>query len=267
MNYKYEDYNFKPFDLKEFIDKKADPEVISMSATYTGPAKYNRWPNDFPKGIHREGELNRAVQSHEYCAIYDITQQQFERAKKHFYFYAIACEMWVKELNHPFFAGTTYAGPALLSDNDELIKRFANLRYDVKQPGYKAMEEDIATGSYALWAHTVFMFIQDNEEMISRDLDLIEQTTEMANSRFRWDFAFLKALQAKDIQAMETTLYELISPAAHLERNLYPFQRNFISMPALTLAKLAWYKGFEVNVDSFLIPKELLPIRPLSFYE
>ena len=42
--------------------------------------------------------------------------------------------------------------------------------------------------------------------------------------------------------------------------------QEYISIPALGYAKLAWLKGMEIEIDHPLIPKELLPYRPLENY-
>lgn len=42
---------------------------------------------------------------------------------------------------------------------------------------------------------------------------------------------------------------------------------EYISTPALGYTKLAWLKGMEIEIDHPLIPKELLPCRPLEKYE
>lgn len=53
----------------------------------------------------------------------------------------------------------------------------------------------------------------------------------------------------------------------HKLRNKHNLLLNeFISHPALGYAKLAWLKGIEVEVESSLVPKELLPVQPLGRY-
>lgn len=54
----------------------------------------------------------------------------------------------------------------------------------------------------------------------------------------------------------------------HKKRNKYMgISQQFISIPALGYAKLAWLKGIEVEIDHPLIPKELLPYKPLEHYD
>ena len=53
----------------------------------------------------------------------------------------------------------------------------------------------------------------------------------------------------------------------HNIRNKHNILLNeFISHPALGYAKLAWLKGIEVEIDNPLVPKELLPFKPLENY-
>ncbi len=59
----------------------------------------------------------------------------------------------------------------------------------------------------------------------------------------------------------------MVSKKIHKARNTDTLLNKYISMPALGYAKLAWYLGVEVEVNSPLIPKDLLPIKPLDNYE
>ncbi|MDR0814353.1 MAG: immunity 49 family protein, partial [Bacteroidales bacterium] len=83
----------------------------------------------------------------------------------------------------------------------------------------------------------------------------------------RDDYEFYKALYANDKARMEEILKKMTSPQFHKKRNDNPILSQYISLPALGYAKLAWRKGIEVEVNSPLIPKELLPIKPLEKYE
>ena len=65
----------------------------------------------------------------------------------------------------------------------------------------------------------------------------------------------------------ENALTELLTPKMHNIRNKHNILLNeFISHPALGYAKLAWLKGIEVEIDNPLVPKELLPFKPLENY-
>jgi hypothetical protein len=59
----------------------------------------------------------------------------------------------------------------------------------------------------------------------------------------------------------------LLAGKYHKKRNReYSLSNEIISIPALTYAKLAWLKGIEVEIDSPLVPKELLPFKPNNEY-
>ncbi|MDP3010105.1 MAG: Imm49 family immunity protein [Methylococcales bacterium] len=46
-----------------------------------------------------------------------------------------------------------------------------------------------------------------------------------------------------------------------------PTYKDFLAGYAVVLCKLAWLKGFEVQVDSPLIPMAFMPVEPLAHYE
>lgn len=52
----------------------------------------------------------------------------------------------------------------------------------------------------------------------------------------------------------------------HRRRNDRIYRKDLISIPALSYAKLAYIKGYELDIDHPLIPKELLPVRPNDEY-
>jgi len=74
-------------------------------------------------------------------------------------------------------------------------------------------------------------------------------------------------LKVGDKGKMEEVLEKLTSPVIHKKRNDNNILNQYISLPALGYAKLAWRKGVEVEVRNKLVPKELLPIKPLKNYE
>jgi hypothetical protein len=53
----------------------------------------------------------------------------------------------------------------------------------------------------------------------------------------------------------------------HNKRSFNKLEAQYVSFPAVGYAKLAWRKGIEVEVNSPLIPSELLPVRPLEHYD
>jgi hypothetical protein len=66
---------------------------------------------------------------------------------------------------------------------------------------------------------------------------------------------------------MEELIAAIVSPKEHRRRSKHDMLINqFISYYGLCYAKLAWLKGIPVEVNSPLVPKELLPVKPLGSY-
>jgi hypothetical protein len=167
--------------------------------------------------------------------------------------------------------GLNHISYALLSDNESVIQRYANLRYQRGANAELSMDEMIAGGESPVWCNTVQMFMSNNSEGVARNLDILERLTipKLSNKEkeLRLDFAFYKALYAGNKGEMENILTELVSPKVHKKRNEDAVLNQYISHPASGYVKLAWRYGFEVEINSSLIPRLLLPVRPLETYE
>jgi hypothetical protein len=73
---------------------------------------------------------------------------------------------------------------------------------------------------------------------------------------------FLEALISGDIMTMESTLLKFTKWGYN-----NPTTEDFLSIFGVILCKLTWLKGFEVQVDSPLIPMAFMPVAPLAHYE
>jgi hypothetical protein len=111
----------------------------------------------------------------------------------------------------------------------------------------------------------------NDNESIERNLNIIETKTLKSLPKkeegLKDDYEFYKALHNSDKAKMEELLEKFTSPKIHKKRNDNPILNQYISLPALGYAKLAWRKGIEVKINSPLIPVELLPIKPNDTYE
>jgi hypothetical protein len=159
----------------------------------------------------------------------------------------------------------------LLSDNEALIQRYSKLRYQRGANAELSMDEMVAIGELPIWCNTVQFFMANDHAGVERNLNIIETKTlnslPKKEESLKDDYEFYKALHNGDKAKMEEVLEKLTSPKFHKKRNDNPILNQYISLPALGYAKLAWRKGIEVEVKSNLVPKELLPIAPLDNYE
>lgn len=159
----------------------------------------------------------------------------------------------------------------ILSDNEPLIHRYSKLRYQRGTNAELSMDEMLVLGEMPIWCNTAQFFMVNDEKGVERNLNIIETKTLKSLPKkeegLKDDYEFYKALYVGDKAKMEEVLNKLVSPKIHKKRNDNPILNQYISLPALGYAKLAWRKGIEVEVNSPLVPKELLPIQPLEKYE
>jgi len=157
----------------------------------------------------------------------------------------------------------------ILSDNEEMIQHYSKLRY--KAYGKRLdMDKYILKGDGAIFCNTIQFFMENNIEGVERNLNIFElnpNKTFKKSKTLEYDYEFYRALNANDKYKIEEVLEKIINPKFHKIRNDIPIISQYVSMPALGYAKLAWRKGIEVDVQNPLIPKELLPIQPNESYD
>ncbi len=214
-------------------------------------------------------------------AVYSLVEKQdLKQAKQHFYVSALLSAYELKVYNSSLFTYDIHSiGYAMLSDNFDFIKNvYAHLSFtdyylddDTEERIDRTMEDHVLDGEDGcVFVHTIQQFILGNNALIERNLKILERylTLEQENKDLtQGDVDFFKALYLRDKSACEKALELMVSKKIHKARNTDGILKKYISMPALGYAKLAWYLGVEVEVDSPLIPKELLPIQPLERYE
>ena len=146
---------------------------------------------------------------------------------------------------------------ALLSDNIALIDRYSKLSH----PFY---DYTIKKGSLT---HAIQNIVKDDWNMLKEDIAIYEKIVLTQKGKINVpDLIFFKGMLNKDIVQMSEAISMLLKD--HKKRNKHMgIAEQYISIPALTYTKLAWLKGFEIEIDHPLIPKALLPYKPLDGYD
>lgn len=223
--------------------------------------------NQSPDELKHSGLKIRFL--HEALAVKAIKDCEYDKAKHHFFTAALLDEVAISKFNdHQLSYGLGLMAFPLLSDNEGLIQRYSKLRY-LPWGKMKGMEENVQKGKSDIWANTIQYFMANDKEGIERNLNIIETITikQVKSKPLINDYEFFKALYNENKSKMEEVLEVLLSPKEHKKRCFNDIYAKYISTLALGYAKLAWRIGIEVEVNSHLVPKELLPIRPLDFYE
>ena len=204
-------------------------------------------------------------------AIKDIKNGNFQNSKQHFYVSSLIDELRIKKFNdNQLSYGLPFMAYPILSDHEDLIHRYAKLRY-LSWGKMPSMDDNIAKGRSDVWCNTVQLFMLNDTQGIEKNLNLIETISlnklTKKEEGLRDDYEFFKALNNCDKNKMEEILEKLVSPKIHKKRNINNIQSEYISFPAIGYAKLAWRKNIQVEVNSKLLPKDLLPINPLEKYD
>ena len=148
----------------------------------------------------------------------------------------------------------------MLCDNKELIERFSTLVY--KNNLGRSYMEAVNKG-YSTPMYIIQCLISENWAEYERVMPIFKDKFLKRNKAMSIDCIFYEAIANKDKKGAEDAINELLVPKVHKYRNKYQIYNDFVSYPAIGYAKLAWYKGLEVDINSPYVPKDLLPILPL----
>lgn len=214
-------------------------------------------------------------------AIYSLFEEHsIDKAKQYFYNCGLLNAFNIREFNDAQFTYDLHSiGYAMLSDNLPFVRNdYAHLTFtdfyideNTEERIDRTMEDHVLDGyDGCVFVHTIQQFLLGNEDLVRRNIKIMERECfgpKNQNNSIQYDVNFFKALLDRDKSRCEAILKDMVSPKIHQRRNIDQLLKKYVSMPALGYAKLAWILGVEVEVKSKLIPKELLPIRPLEHYE
>lgn len=247
------------FSLEEYCSrqKKKEADFLQIIVSGTGQLDWSMLLDVF-------GDFNLFFAMEKVFIAKDVPA-----AKQYFYVCGRLNEVLVKKFNDRFldYGPYRYCYP-FLSDDLEFLRRYADIAYKGDGKNIPDMDELVKEGGMPIYAHCIQMILKEDWEMLARDLDILERVTlpKEGGPLNKLDYAFYKAMLARDKSAVEGVISQLVSPKIHRQQNDDPILSKYISMPALGYAKLAWLKGIRVEVDSPLVPKELLPVEPLAHY-
>lgn len=185
-------------------------------------------------------------------------EHNVQKAKEHFYVCGRIDEYLITKYNERTLDyGVSHFAYAILSDNTGLINRYATFSH----PWYA---HTIKSGSLT---HAMQNIVKEDWESLKSDISIYERITATQKGRINVpDLMFFKGVLNRDEQMVLEAITLLLKD--HKKRNRHMgIAQDYISMPALGYAKLAWLKGMEIEIDHPLIPKKLLPYRPLERYE
>jgi hypothetical protein len=145
----------------------------------------------------------------------------------------------------------------MLSDNPEVIDWLAS----VETPRLIGERDDPGLPRFHL--HLVQLALKDrHDELEAR----IAQVAKKAPKPLRGDFASGQDFYSLFLKRDKAALEQLLTRHAKKQTG-DPLVEDFLAEGSTYRAKLCWIKGMEVQVDSPLVPMELMPVQPLARYD
>jgi Immunity protein 49 len=244
-------------NINELIKLKSEQQRVIEEQWLTYQPDENQSKDPF---FYRRKHNHLWYCQRDYAYKYFYVDNNIEKAKQAFYM----CGRLIENATVKYDASLidnawNYFALALLSDNAQLIKRYAKLTHS----NFFNM---VKLGWGSTYIYCMQCIINDDLEEYQKAIQIMK---DKCIKKFKWglDVEFLEALALRNKDNCQIILQELVSKKGHEKRNkLETGYKDFISFPATTLAKLAWIKGVNVQVDTHLIPLELLPIKPNEVY-
>lgn len=212
------------------------------------------------------GCLHNLIRLHEEIADFAwFAEQDLATFKLHSYVVAKFMYMIAKTTGEEGVMHEAEYFYALLSDHESVI------RWMMSQPPHsKLFKQRMANpnqNEYRYYQLTLALNGQWDE--LGRRADVFLQEPPAKMKKYAPDMRFYLALARQDKAGMEAALAELTSPKVAKVRNEVfelAVASKFVSPFACLYAKTARRHGFELDVDTVLIPQAWLPVSPLPEY-
>ena len=152
----------------------------------------------------------------------------------------------------------------LMSNNKDFLD-FILRNLDIighEKEKYKKSEADF----YLM--RTILLAIKGNwEEVIARaDFYLANPSKETGFKYFPLEFGFLKALAEKNIEKMKENINAMLEPKVARQMMYDESIFFYLHVYVLLYLKIASYYGFDLEIESDIVPKELIDSTPAKEY-
>ena len=116
---------------------------------------------------------------------------------------------------------------------------------------------------------TILAIIREDVEVLSEQIKLLTKY-HLSKKNRNWiqpEVNFFSAYLAKDQQGITDAIYSMLKSRKYMYiSKAFMRGERRMDIPAITYAKLAWLKGYEIEIDHPMIPMDFLPIQPLDHY-
>jgi len=146
---------------------------------------------------------------------------------------------------------------ALLSDHEEIIEAAARASSEkLRQSGTNPLYPEFHV-------RMIQQAILDDDDGVRMNISKLAKNGE---KRYRKPAAAGTDFYSLLLERDQEGLQRLVQESAKIKSDDVLFENNMSYLGTLQ-AKLCWRRGIEIQVDSPLVPMELMPIRPLESYE
>jgi hypothetical protein len=193
----------------------------------------------------------------EFLAIYAIiVEEDIPKAKNLYYEAAMAIKYIIEISGEDPFVLIKNAFFPILSDSSKAIDDF--LLYKPTPAHEKISAFQIHFGC-ALQA-----VLSDNKEELEKRIALASRKcTKGLFKQFEGIIVVFEGFLFDDVGRIENGIVDIIKKTIKKSESI---TKDYIHFEATGLAKLAWRKNLKVEIDSKLIPKQLLPFEELPHY-
>ena len=196
---------------------------------------------------------------HRRLGMYDyLVEGKIRSLKQHFYVASKLCLASIREDEYQQFETGGDIFDALLSDSPEVINAMAHLETPTL----------IRERDNPLWSrfhvHMLQLAIRGEDAALREKIEKIAKhgkKPERQASASGQDFYSLL------LQRDQAGLENLIQNKSARIKSADPLIEDWMSYLGTLQTKLCWLKGIPVQIDSPLIPMELMPIQPLAHYD
>lgn len=209
-------------------------------------------------GNNVEGQLTGLWYNNRTFFLYELEHSDFQQAKLRAYTCGRIDEYLMTHYDSRILDyGVINITFAILSDDIPLINRYTCLSHSFY---YHTIKKGSLT-------HAIQNIIKEDWTSLEGDIATYSRIVLTQRGKINIpDLTFFKGMLERNADQMKAGILMLLKD--HKRRNKHMgIAQEYISVPALTYTKLAWLKGFELEIDHPLIPKALLPFDPLPHYD
>ena len=170
-----------------------------------------------------------------------------------------------------FSFGRIHALVTALSDNQDAIKNYSKIDYEIPFRGKKKVKfsELVLKGEGHIYCDIIIKAMNKDLEGVSKDIEIIKNKC-LPKKKNQWmetDLRFFESIINKD----KDSAFEIINILAtkdHKKRNKDSWiYKDLISQPALGFAKILWINEIELEFNNKFLINELLPVKPNNDYK